>query len=645
MNKEEALNDFLKGLRIVLNNACAYSKEHPYLTKSVEVFKQKLDLLLRFLSPVRIGITPRSLFLDGRYWEKPVMYVEIASMLHLRKIKTIEFREGMTVKELTDFLSSVAMPTKEILRQGGFGNILSKDKRLHIDIEELDYSQFLHEAGGATTEESKDIWVYLLKQTVDKQDHKEIINFADNFGKILGIFNAKDLFEDEELKHNVLKFLNYLKEHQQEKFYNCSKKVFKTALNFKDGLAEKNLDNIKAFFKNFSAEELAHFLWDEINTEENFDTLNFKLFSQLTDGEGNKRVAASLLEKVSEKEPLKDNKKAAKNIQNLLTSSDAQVISDVYRTTLISLLSNISLKEGLSFDEDDLRMNYRYAIFNLFEAEKNRERLNLILEQMTKECDNAIKDRQLEHLKIITEIMDKKIKEEPSVSNLFEGLEKNITSFLESVCFEAEALSGLVYFIDRTKKIYQGFDYYCDKIFNEGKINPVVLRMLLKFFPQDLPHVYDNLGKRHSDIDFLVKVVKSLESIDTPLGLEMLKKIFYFSNNFIKIEVLKSMRNVSGLEENFLLSILKEKEPLLKKEAVLILTKNELTRKRAFAELLSIPSRLGRKNKIILQNLAVIEDLNYIEAREYLIALTRRPFFWNKNIRDRAKRILSRLKC
>ena len=45
MNKEEALNDFLKGLRIVLNNASAYYKEHTYFRKSVETFKQKIDAL------------------------------------------------------------------------------------------------------------------------------------------------------------------------------------------------------------------------------------------------------------------------------------------------------------------------------------------------------------------------------------------------------------------------------------------------------------------------------------------------------------------------------------------------------------------------------------------------------------------------
>jgi hypothetical protein len=46
VDKDEALFDFLKGLRIVLNNASAYPKDHPYFAKSVDDFKQKLDSLL-----------------------------------------------------------------------------------------------------------------------------------------------------------------------------------------------------------------------------------------------------------------------------------------------------------------------------------------------------------------------------------------------------------------------------------------------------------------------------------------------------------------------------------------------------------------------------------------------------------------------
>ncbi|OGX17938.1 MAG: hypothetical protein A3K83_02120 [Omnitrophica WOR_2 bacterium RBG_13_44_8b] len=648
MNKEDLLNEFLKGLRIIMNCACAYNKEHPYFIKSTEAFKQKLDLLLRVLRPVRIDITADSLFIDGKHWQKPAMYQELAVMMHMRKIKTVEFKEGVTLQELIDFLSAVAQPIKEILRQGGLKNILSQYASSHtntggarICVEDLDYSRLLHEEG----EDSKDVWSYLFKQAVEKNDRKEINAFADDFGKIIGRFNAKELFEDEELRQNLHNFLCYLKDHQKEKFYKCSRDLLKSASKFKQDLTGGNIDKMKSFFQGCNEDEFANLLWNGITTEENFDIFSFKLFSQLADEEKHKKIADSLLNKVADGEPFKNNKKAVKNIQNLLVTSDAKVISEVYRNTLSTLLSRVSFDEGLTFDADVLRMNYRFALFNLFEADKNRERLNLILDPMLKECNNIIKDRNLEHLRIITDIIDKKLEQDASMSGIFEGLEKCIADFVENACFETEVLAGLEYFIDRAGKVYQRFDFYFEKVFNEKIINTLALRVILRFFPRDLPYVYEHLGKRRSDIDFLVKIVKGLEGINTPQSLEMLKQIYYLANTFVKIEVLKSMQNSSTQDEEFLFSVLKEPDPFLKKEAVAILGKSAACQKKLFQELLSIPSPLGRKNKLILENLNLIESLDYRQAQEYLEALAARPYFWNRFIRNKARQILSKWKC
>jgi len=77
------------------------------------------------------------------------------------KIKSIEMLPGLTLDELIKFVSSVSLPIKEILRRGGIQNILKEGASHHIVIEELDYSEFLGNEG----EESKDIWVYLFKES------------------------------------------------------------------------------------------------------------------------------------------------------------------------------------------------------------------------------------------------------------------------------------------------------------------------------------------------------------------------------------------------------------------------------------------------------------------------------------------------
>ena len=66
MEREEALHEFIKGLRIALNNSTAYPSTHPYFIKSAEEFKAKIEAILAFINPVRINVTPESLFLDGR---------------------------------------------------------------------------------------------------------------------------------------------------------------------------------------------------------------------------------------------------------------------------------------------------------------------------------------------------------------------------------------------------------------------------------------------------------------------------------------------------------------------------------------------------------------------------------------------------
>src|SRR3989338_3247858 len=252
MDKEDAIIDFLKGLRIVLNNASAYFKEHPYFRKSVGIFKQKVDRLFLFLSPIALNITSQSLFIDNKHWKKSALYVELASMFHLRKIKGFELRQGLSVDELADFLSCVSMPIKEILRQGGLQNILNKEQCPHISVEELDYSQLLKDEG----EEARDVWVYLFRKSVQDKDRQKVIEFADNFEAIVTKFKAKDLLQDAELRLNLYNFLNYLKGAQEEKFYNCTRKLLRSLLKDRGILKEENLDGVRLFFNSLDIKNL-----------------------------------------------------------------------------------------------------------------------------------------------------------------------------------------------------------------------------------------------------------------------------------------------------------------------------------------------------------------------------------------------------
>jgi len=638
MNKEEALNDFLKGLRIVLNNASAYSKEHPYFIESVNNFKNKIETLFGFLSPIKINIAASSLFMDGKYLEKAMLYVDLATMFHLRKIKGVEFRQGLTTEELLDFLSSISLPVKEILRHGGIQNILNKASNTHLSIEILDYSELLQDGG----EETKDIWVYLFRAAVQNEDIVKIQAFADNFESIIGKFKAKDLYEDEELRQNISNFLAYLKETQKDKLNNCTKALLRLFLRDKNIPQAEKIEKIKGFFKDLDNEDLTDALIDAISKDDDFNNLSFVVLSHIFDEDRHKQVACVLENKIKNTALLKNSHKIRKKIKDLFSVSESTYILPLYRQALSWIAEGSISENQLSFDIDLLEINYHFLLVNLLTQEQNPKILNLVSESLSKEYDKIIAESNPEYLRFLLETLDKKIQENAGLSSALEALQDRILKFIENLFFEQENLINFSCLVDVLKKSALGPSFYSKEIFEERKVNIYVLGLYFKLFPKTMPLFYEDLERKKSDIDFMAKIIKSLEQIESPLSLESLKRIFNFSNNLIKIEVLKSMQGLSNYDEEFLFSVLKKEDILLKKQALLILSKNDKARKIALEALFSIPNPFGRKNKIIMENLMAIEDIELKEAEDYLLSLSKEKFIWHRKIRDKALGILKK---
>jgi hypothetical protein len=635
MNKEEALDEFLKGLRIVLSNATAYPKSHPYYIKSVENFKPKADLLFSFLSPIEINIAPDALFIGERRLDKQAFYIELAQFFHLRKISGFEIRKAVTVGELIEFFSGVSLPKKEIIRNGGVGNILDKNKIPHIAFMELDYSALLKAEG----EESKDLWVYLFKEAAQKNDPSKINEIADNFTNIIGTFKAKDLFEDEELRQNIQNFLIHLKDIQGEKFKNCTQDMLRSALKLKDSVTDEKVDKVKGLFKDLKENDFASLLWQEISTNDNFDNLSFRLFSQIAGEKKQAGIANALFEK---KPLLELSPKAIKKVRELLTVSGSMYVSDVYRNTLSSFLKDLSLGKGLFFDQDVLKTNYRYIILGLFEEEHEIEVLELILKSISRQVSEVIKIGDFEYLKSLLKVLNKKKIEAPLLNSSFAELENQISEFIESIVWEGKVPPGVESLIDGLERSSKDAYFYFDKMFRENKINPFALKLFFKFFPANLSFFYKKLEEKHSDIEFLERILESLKTLDSPLAWEALKRIYSLANDFVKLEVLKAMQEAKRTDEAFLLSILKKRNISLKREALLVLARYDNSRKRAAEALLLIPNFFGINNKIILENMMIIEEIGLKQASDYLSLLARKKFFWNHNIRKKAEELLDR---
>lgn len=636
MDKQEVLNDFLIGLRIILNNASAYSKGHPYFKKSVEVFKDKLDALTPFLSPVKINFSPESLFVDGKNMGNSMLYTDLASMFHKRKIKSIEIRQGFTTQELIEFLSSVSLPVKEILSLGGIQNILNKVKSNHIFVEELDYSGFLQDEG----EESKDVWSYLFNETVRKGNQQEANELADNFGSIISKFKTKDLFEDEELRKGVHNFLDFLKDKEKNKFDNCSKELLKHILKDKNTSIGSGIDKIQGLFKDMDENSLAEALWDQISNNDAFNYSSFQLFSQLVSQDAHKQIALNLGQKIKSQESLKNNPATRKRIKELFSGTDKSSILEFYRHEVYSPFKDDIVEENLSFDRDFLPVNYFLVLLNLFSLEENKEKLGLVIKRLLSECERLICQKRLMYLKYLWEALDKKIKSGSFSLNDFVQFQKIIYGFVENEIFEENPAEGLDYFIDKLDKSALGVEFYFERIFNEEKVNPFVLSLFIRLFPQELGRFYEYLKEKHTKIEFMDKVVKSIERISSPRSLEMLKNIFFASGSVIKIEVLKAMQLLEDTDQEFLFSVLGKGDILLKKEALAILVKDAGFKKKALKKLLSIKSTFGNNNRLIIENLIVLEDKKIAGAEDYIILLSKRGFLWNRNVREKAIEVL-----
>jgi hypothetical protein len=638
MNKEEVLVDFLRGLRIVINNAQAYLKDHPFFRKSVEIFKEKLDVLLIYLNPIKIDITLNSLSLDGKIFDKEIVYLDLAQFFHFRQIKSIRILRGIDIKELVDFLSTMAMPKKEFFKLGGLKNIFEESGYPHILIEELDYSILLKD------KLDLDTYKYILREAIENKDENKINELADNFDKFLEKFKLSDLLGDPESIQNISKFLRHLEQEKKEKFYNSINKLFTFTFKSKDIIKDADIEKIKLLFKDLTEEDLAKTLWDQLIINKDFDFTGLNLFSLLIDKEKHRGIANVFLNKTADKELLKNNPKVLKKIQDLLSSKE-QLVSKVYESALYFICKDISPQEKLALDYNHLQSNFRFMLLTLLELEKNKERLNLIIDRINKGLEKAFLEKDTRYIRMLLDIVKKRKKETSELYIPLENLEQSISKFVEEAILKDIVLfEDLGYIIDSIEKTTLGVELYLEKIFQENSINPFILKLFFKFFPSDLDIFYKNLEKRSNDIEFIEKIIDSLKEIKFPLTLNLLKDMFSFSGEFTKIKILEAMRDLPNIDEEFIFSLLSGSPLPLKKEAMIILKKDKDAVERAIDLLLNISSFLGRKNRLILENMLIIEELNLKEATKFLNKLSKKHFFWNRGIRKRASQILNKWK-
>ncbi|MFH1771473.1 MAG: hypothetical protein ABH872_01540 [Candidatus Omnitrophota bacterium] len=635
LDKKHILLDLLNCLRIAINQAAFYPEDHPTLKQSLKVLQANLENMFSFVNPFKLSVAPQALLIEGEYLEKEAFHKRFALMLHQKKIKSIELRAGITTEELINFIIAVSMTPQDIDKRGGILSVLSLSLNPHILIEELDYSVLLKDKG----ESVADVWAYLLKEAVSSYNVGELDELVNNFDKVVSKFNIRDILSESKLQKNLHNFLNYLQNIDTAKFRRCSKVLIKVILKNKSLPTSENIGRLKNIFEGVSEEDLVDVLWGEIVTEDKWDPLTLKFFSQFIDEGKQENIASALAERISTDETLFKNSSIQRKIKGLFTI-EGGVSSGSYRYTLLKLLEDISAGEGIRFDRNLLRSNYRYVLLNILAIENMEKRVNTILDAILKEWDEIIETKDFEYLASILALVNKRREENPHLSVVFDGLSRRISEFVEDLVFDEDIAYDISAFVGSLTESAFGYEFYLKKFFEERKMAHNSLFLFLNIFPGKINDFCARLEKVIHDVAFIEEVLAYLMDVNLDSSLIILKYIYSVSNTFVKVEVIKAMGNLSCIDKGFLFSVVRKSNPFVKKEALKIISRYKPESETAAKLLLGINNFLGFRNRIILTHLRIIQDIKLAQAEPFINSLARCRFFWNKPIRDKAKEII-----
>ena len=633
MNRDQIVEDFFRSLRIALTNAFSYSKEHPYFVKSVGNFKLELEKILVVLNPLKIGVTNLGLVVDGKNLTRIGFYDELGRLLHQRKIKSIEIRGGASLQELVRFLSIVSLPKKDIFKNGGLSVLLENEHLVHFTIKELDYSAFLHGEG----QECADIWGFMLKDAAQSKDAVKLGQLADGFGSFINQVSEKDLLDAEGISSEVNEFLDCLRGKNKEKFDRCSQNVFLWLLRNKKSLSEEKLIKLKPVFNGLSQEDFSALLEEGFTQEEDFDSLSLQVFSKISEQKNTPKIAENFFNKMNETQGLMDNPQTVKKIRSLLSASQDDPLSVVYRNTLESLIKGISFSGKLIFDHKLLKENYRYIVLSILATDENIDTLQMAAVILSKELANVFEDNDVGLLKDLWGVLANRKKENIKACI---DLEKSLASSIENIALNNRLTYEQEFLLEMVSQPSLDLSLYLEKIFTAEKINKQALNLFLRLFQYSLEVFYESLNQKIQDTEFLGSLTDALSQIDTPATLSVLEYIYSSANELIKLESLKAMRKLKKVNTAFLVSQLNTNSLLLKKGLLSVLILDAQAKKKALDLLFRIPGFLGNKNKLLIENMKVAFDLRFVEAVSCIKELSHRRFFWNKQLRNNAIQIL-----
>jgi len=637
MSDENRYEPFLKSLRVALTNVSIYFANHPIFIKSTQELEEKISELFQSESSLDIEISYNLLSCNREEFKSSALVDEMRDFFHRRKVKSISIEKGVSLQSLTVFLQKVNSSPKDILLAGGLRAILTKEKIVQIKVEDLDYSNLLSDS----SLEYKYTWFYVLKKSLATKDSANLQILADNFERMLEQLDLSDPADLGELGSVIGDFFQYLRQNDQVRFLSCLSSLVKLILEVPGDLIS-DVNKFKDIFTGLETNDLAGIIFSKLQNTKDFDSLNFNLFSQLVKRENHEQIASSLAGRLAKAKWIKSDPKAIEKIKGIFSLPKDSYLSEVYRHNLSSILSTISLGEGDTFDRRHLNTNYRLMLLDLLNFEVDIKQLDLIFEKILVELSDCFRNNNQDYVVKFIDVFEKKRSEISNLRSYREELDAGVSSFLEDAIFSKQSEFDFSRLISIIRKPTHDGQFYLDKTFKQKLPNRYVFQIFFKFFSKDINRFCQQFKLYSRNIKLAKGIIDNLKFLDASTAIVIFKSIFIFSNDFIKLEILKAMRELSSHDSAFLFEILKTERILLRRQAFLNLVKYPQSRSRLAAELLSLSNPFGIRTHRLKENLEFIAGQPFSEARQYLSRLAKYKFFWNRDIRKKAVDILAK---
>ena len=643
MADKELIDELLKQFKISLNNAAVYFKDHPLFKQSVSNTYRILEEVFFTLNPFSLGITADSLLVEDDLFKDERLYREIARHFHYRKVKKIVFFRGVTVEELSAFISIASKPFKELIKENGIKGWLTKENVSNIDVEELDYSELL---GTAEGEERKDIWRFIIEKAYRKKRFSsEIKELAEHFEEVMSQFSSSDLVEDPSLISKIAEVIRYLKSEDIEKFKQCSKVLVKFVLDNGDSLDKEEIaSEVRRFLREIEPHTLSDILWEYNFESKKFDTFALEVFSKFLDGSTQEAIATSLKKKFIANRHILNNREVRKKFEVLVASFENKFVSSVYMSTLSTLIKEMEMSGAIDFDPGEIFVNYLYFLLNALYLEEKHLKVELIVSRVMSNWDKILEVKDLVFVKNLIEVLDRKIRGslDNRVVDVCEKAKNQINSSIEEIILDnISSMSGedFDFFFSLISKSTLEPEMYIDKIMNEMSSRDRLIKLFNKFFPDKVGVLLKAIKESISTLGAAKQAVSILKYIGSAESLGIMKHIFNVGNAFIKIEVLKAMSGMEMIDEDFILKALRDKSVFIKKEALgVIILKAPHLKEKAVDALLNIFNPLGIRNNILADNIRMIGEENIKEARQKLIAIDKRFYLFGSRVLKEAVR-------